>query len=150
MAKNKARLIIEFREQGQPLRSVATTRHMAMGPACDVFGITAERGIAWADVKDEPEDKVYLLFYPDGHARESVFDGFDCDYIHREITKVGVNLRPLHDGQKAGCARQALHDRYNAGAGAQSQAEGVSQGYRHGRRHLGDSAAAKPSLHGLR
>ena len=64
--KIKAKLIMELREQGQSRRSIAKTRHMSMESVCEVFDIAAERGIAWADVKDAPEDEVYRLFYPTG------------------------------------------------------------------------------------
>ena len=106
--KIKAKLIMELREQGQSRRSIAKTRHMSMESVCEVFDIAAERGIAWADVKDVPEDEVYRLFYPDRHVRESVFDEPDWDYVHKEMAKVGVNLRLLHDEYKSDCARRHM------------------------------------------
>ncbi|MGN8718597.1 IS21 family transposase [Ellagibacter isourolithinifaciens] len=106
--KIKAKLIIELREQGQSRRSIAKTRHMSMESVCEVFDIAAERGIAWADVKDVPEDEVYRLFYPDRHVRESVFDEPDWDYVHKEMANVGVNLRLLHDEYKSDCARRHM------------------------------------------
>ena len=106
--KIKAKLIMELREQGQSRRSIAKTRHMSMESVCEVFDIAAERGIAWADVANMPEDEVYRLFYPDRHVRESAFDEPDWDYVHKEMAKVGVNLRLLHDEYKADCARRHL------------------------------------------
>ena len=106
--KIKAKLIMELREQGQSRRSIAKTRHMSMESVCEVFDIAAERGIAWADVKDAPEDEVYRLFYPDRHVKESVFDEPDWNYVHKEMAKVGVNLRLLHDEYKADCARRHM------------------------------------------
>lgn len=106
--KIKAKLIMELREQGQSRRSIAKTRHMSMESACEVFDIAAERGIAWADVAGMPEDEVYRLFYPDRHVRESAFDEPDWDYVHKEMAKVGVNLRLLRDEYKADCARRHL------------------------------------------
>ena len=101
-------MVFASTEQGQSRRSIAKTRHMSMESVCEVFDIAAERGIAWADVKDAPEDEVYRLFYPDRHVRESVFDEPDWNYVHKEMAKVGVNLRLLHDEYKADCARRHM------------------------------------------
>lgn len=87
---------------------MAKTRHMSMESVCEAFDIAAERGIAWADVKDAPEDEVYRLFCPNRHARESAFDEPDWDYVHKEMAKVGVNPRLLHDEYKVDCARRYL------------------------------------------
>ena len=104
--KIKAKLIMELREQGASRRSIATTRHMSMESVCDVLGIADERGITWEQVEGMTDDAVYRLFYPDKHVRESVFEEPDWGYVHKEMAKVGVNLRLLHDEYKARCARQ--------------------------------------------
>lgn len=103
--KIRAKLIMELREQGLSRRTIAKTRRMSMESVCDVFGIAAERGIGWDDVKDMSDDDVYRLFYPDRHVRESVFEEPDRDYVHKEMAKVGVNLRLLHDEYKEECRR---------------------------------------------
>ena len=104
----KAKLLMKLREQGQSRRSIAKTRHMSMESVCEMFDIAAERGVARADVKDAPEDEVYRLFYPIRRVRESAFDEPDWDYVHKEMAKVGVNPRLLHDEYKADCARWHL------------------------------------------
>ena len=104
--KIKAKLIMELREQGVSRRSIARTRRMSMDSVCGVFDIADERGITWAQVEGMSDDEVYRLFYPDKHVRESVFEEPDWDYVHKEMAKVGVNLRLLHDEYKAGCAKQ--------------------------------------------
>ena len=106
--KIRAKLIMELREQGMSRRSISRTRHMSMESVCEVFDLADERGIAWAEVEGMPEDEVYRLFYPDKHARESVFHEPDWDYVHKEMAKVGVNLRLLHDEYKADCASRHL------------------------------------------
>jgi len=104
--KIKAKLIMELREQGLSRRSIAKTRRMSMESVCDVFDIADERGITWEQVEGITDDEVYRLFYPDKHVRESVFEEPDWGYVHKEMAKVGVNLRLLHDEYKARCARQ--------------------------------------------
>ena len=101
----KAKLIMELREQGLSRRKISSTRHMSMESVCEVFDIAAERGIAWEQVKGMGEDEVYRLFYPDRHVRESVFEEPDWGYVHKEMAKVGVNLRLLHEEYKSECQR---------------------------------------------
>ncbi|MEA5020489.1 MAG: IS21 family transposase [Gordonibacter sp.] len=76
---------------------------MSMGSVCEVCDIAAERGITWDQIKDMSEDAVYRLFYPDKHRHENVFVEPDWDRIHKEMAKVGVNLRLLHDEYKTEC-----------------------------------------------
>ena len=103
--KIRAKLIMELREQGASRRSIASSRHMSMDSVCEVFDIAAERQITWGQVEDMPEDEVYRLFYPDRHVRDTIFEEPDWDYVHKEMARVGVNLRLLHDEYKAACAR---------------------------------------------
>ena len=91
--KIRAKLIMELREQGLSRRRIAGTRRMSMESVCEVFGIAAERDIGWEDVRDLADDEVYRLFYPERHVRESVFEEPDWEYVHKEMAKVGVNLR---------------------------------------------------------
>jgi hypothetical protein len=104
--KIRAKLIMELREQGMSRRSIARTRHMSMGSVCEVFDIAAERGIGWADVEPMSEDEAYRLFYPDRHLHESPFEEPDWAYVHREMARVGVNLRLLHDEYRERCRRE--------------------------------------------
>lgn len=106
--KIKVKLIMELREQGMSKRSIARTRRMSMGSVCEVFDIADERGVSWRDVEGMSEDNVCRLFYPDKHARESVFHEPGWDRVHKEMAKVGVNLRLLHDEYKDECARRGL------------------------------------------
>lgn len=104
--KIRAKLIMELREQGMSRRSIAKTRHMSMDSVCEVFSIAEGRGIAWGQVRDLPEDEAYRLFYPGRHVRESPFEEPDWDYVHKEMARVGVNLRLLHDEYRERCARE--------------------------------------------
>ena len=101
--KIRAKLIMELREQSVSRRSIASSRHMSMDSVSEVFDIAAERSITWDQVKDMPEDEVYSLFCLERHRRESVFSEPDWDYVHKEMAKVGVNLRLLHDEYETEC-----------------------------------------------
>lgn len=104
--KIKAKLIMELREQGLSRRKIAQTRHMSMESVCEVFNLADERSITWQQVKDMDEDAVYRLFYPDKQARESVFEEPDWPSVHKEMAKVGVNLRLLHQEYCEACRRE--------------------------------------------
>lgn len=104
--KIRAKLIMELREQGMSRRSTAKTRHMSMDSVCEVFDIADERGIGWAQTAEMPDDEVYRLFYPGRHLRESPFEEPDWDYVHKEMAKVGVNLRLLRDEYSERCRRE--------------------------------------------
>lgn len=104
--KIRAKLIMELREQGMSRRSIAQTRHMSMDSVCEVFGVAEERGIAWGDVERMPDEDVYRLFYPERGVREGVFEDPDWVYVHKEMAKVGADLRLLHDEYREGCRRE--------------------------------------------
>lgn len=103
--KIRAKLIMELREQGLSRRMIAKTRRMSMESACEVFDIAAERNIGWGDVREMADDEVYRLFYPERHVRESAFEEPDWEYVHKEMARVGVNLRLLHDEYRERCRR---------------------------------------------
>ena len=103
--KIKAKLIMQLREQGMSRRQIAKTRRMSMGSVCEVFSIADERGIGWKDIEGKSDEDVYVLFYPDRHVRGSVFEEPDWGYVHKEMARVGVNLRLLHDEYKDECRR---------------------------------------------
>ena len=103
--KIRAKLIMELREQGLSRRMIAKTRRMSMESVCGVFDIAAERNIGWGDVREMADDEVYRLFYPERHVRESAFEEPDWEYVHKEMARVGVNLRLLHDEYRERCRR---------------------------------------------
>ena len=102
--KIRAKLVLELREDGQSRREIAATRHMSMRSVCEVFDVADERGIGWEDVGGLDDEEVYRLLFPGRNEHESPFDEPDWDYVHRELARVGVNLRLLHDEYREGCA----------------------------------------------
>lgn len=109
--KIRAKLIMELREQSMSRRSIAKTRRMSMESVCEVFGIAEERDISRADVEPLTGKEAYRLFYPDRGIRESVFEDPDWGYVHKEMAKVGVNLRLLHDEYRERCVLSTSFER---------------------------------------
>ncbi len=133
--KIRAKLITELREQAASRRAIASSRHMSMGSVCEVFDIAAERGITRDRIKDMPEDEVYRLFYPDKHRHGSAFTEPDWDRIHKEMARVGVNLRLLHDEHETECRNSCSiamdHTRFCKGYGDHVVANSLTKRIEH-------------------
>lgn len=104
--KIRAKTIMALREQGMSRRKIAETRHMSMDSVCEVCDIAEECHITWGQVKDLTDEECYRLFFPTRNVHESVFAEPDWSYVHREMAKVGVNLRLLHDEYVDRCRRE--------------------------------------------
>jgi transposase len=96
MAKKiQVKQILELRAAGLSQNNITRSRHMSKSSVSDVFQIAQERGIAYEDVRDMRPEEVYRLFYPDKHAVETLFQEPDYEYVHGELSKVGVTLKLL-------------------------------------------------------
>lgn len=105
MAKKiQVKQILELRAAGLSQNNIARSRHMSKSSVSDVFQIAQERGIIFEDVKEMRPEEVYTLFYPDKHAEETLFSEPDYEYIHKELSKVGVTLKLLWKEYKDKCA----------------------------------------------
>jgi transposase len=69
-----------------------------------VFQIAQELNISYENVKDMRPEEVYNLFYPDKHAHETLFQLPNYEYIHGELSKVGVTLKLLWKEYRDQCS----------------------------------------------
>ena len=53
-------------------------------------------GLGWDDVAEMSDGEVYLTLFPGRGVRESVFLQPDWGQVHRELARVGVTLKLLH------------------------------------------------------
>lgn len=105
MAKKiQVKQILELRAAGLSQNNIAKSRHMSKSSVNDVFQIAQERGISYESVKDMRPEEVYNLFYPDKHASETLFETPNYEYIHRELSKVGVTLKLLWKEYRDQCS----------------------------------------------
>ncbi|MEG1470730.1 MAG: hypothetical protein RSC31_08815 [Anaerovoracaceae bacterium] len=93
--KINMKVILVLRNAGLSRNSIASTRHISPNSVSDVFHISNERGIVYANVKDISEDAVYRMFYPDKYAVRDLYEDPDYEKIHQELSKVGVTLKLL-------------------------------------------------------
>jgi len=103
MAKKiRVRLILELRALGQSRSAIARTRNMSKTSVCEVFDLADAAGIDYKDVADKSEEEAYRLLFPDRNLAASIYTEPDWEYVHRELSKVGVTLRLLHEEYVAG------------------------------------------------
>ena len=93
--KIKVKLILELRMAHMSRNLITSTRHMSKHSVSDVIHIADRLSITFNDVKDKTEEEVYRMFYPDKYAIENLYKDPDYEYVHKELKKVGVNLKLL-------------------------------------------------------
>jgi hypothetical protein len=104
--KINVKLIMELRDAGLSRSMIASARHISRHSVSDVFNIADEKGISYSDISSLEEQEVYRLFYPEKFAGETMYGDPDYEYVHRELKKVGVTLRLLHEEYVDRCERE--------------------------------------------
>ena len=102
--KINVKLILEHRKANMSRNEIAATRHMSKSSVSEVIHLSDELGITYDDVTDVDADTVYRMFYPDKYATELLYTNPDYEYVHKELTRVGVNLKLLWNEYKDKCA----------------------------------------------
>lgn len=102
--KIQVKQILELRAAGLSQNNIAKSRHMSKSSVSDVFQIAQELNISYESVKDMRPGEVYNLFYPDKHANETLFQEPNYEYIHGELSKVGVTLKLLWKEYRDQCS----------------------------------------------
>ncbi|WP_115028147.1 IS21 family transposase [Acetobacterium bakii] len=101
--KIAVKLIMELRANGLSQSSIARSRHMSKTSVNEVFRIAEEQHLSYDDIKDQSLGEVYHLFFPHKHAEETIYALPDYDYVHNELTKVGVTLKILWQEYRDQC-----------------------------------------------
>lgn len=106
MAKKiNVKLILELRHAGMSRNAIADTRHMSRNSVGSVIHISDELGITYDAIADLDADTVYRMFFPDKHATEQLYADPNYEYIHKELSRVGVTLKLLWQEYKDKCSR---------------------------------------------
>ena len=95
--KINVKLILELRDAGMSRSSIASTRKFSRNSVSDVFNIADEKRITFDDVRNMSDEEAYRLFYPDKYVNEIMYADPDYEYVHKELSKVGVTLKLLHE-----------------------------------------------------
>ena len=104
--KINVKLILRLRDAGMSRSSIASTRKMSRNSVSDVFRIADERHITYANVQDMSDEEAYRFFYPDKYVNEIMYGEPDYEYVHKELKKVGVTRKLLHEEYVEQCQRE--------------------------------------------
>jgi transposase len=114
--KIKAKLVLQLRNQGLSGRAISSTQGMSRHSIQAVLDAADRAGLSWDDVAEMSEGEVYSALFPGRGVRESVFVQPDWPRVHRELARVGVTLKLLHQEyvDASGRAGQAVmsYDRF--------------------------------------
>lgn len=105
MAKRiRIKQILELRDAHMSQNMIANSRKMSKTSVGQVCRIADEKQIRYDDVRDMSEDEVYQLFFPDKSTNLSqMYELPDYEYVHKELKRVGVNLKLLWTEYKVNC-----------------------------------------------
>ena len=102
--KIQVKQILELRAAGLSQNNITKSRHMSKSSVSDVFQIAQELNISYESVKDMRPEEVYNLFYPDKHVHETLFQEPNYEYVHGELSKIGVTLKLLWKEYRDQCS----------------------------------------------
>ena len=92
----KAKLVLQLRSQGLSGRAIAAGQGMSRHSVQAVIDAAEEAGLGWDRAEGMSDGQVYEVLFPGRGVRESVFAQPDWGRVHRELARVGVTLRLLH------------------------------------------------------
>ena len=91
------REILRLRASGLSATVIARTQPVSKTSVIDTFHAADERGVAWEDVEGMPDAEAYALLFPERAHEGPVYRDPDWDRVHRELARVGVTLKRLHE-----------------------------------------------------
>lgn len=98
------REILRLRSLGHNVTRTAEAIHSSRHTIREVWRLADEKDISWPLQEELSNQQLYRLFYPERLDRVQVYMEPDCEYIHGELAKKGVNLTLLHNEYKVKCA----------------------------------------------
>lgn len=104
--KINVKLILELRDAGMSRSAIASTRTISRNSVSDVFNIADKRHITFTDVQNMSDEEVYRLFYPNKYVNEIMYADPDYEYVHKELKRVGVTLKLLHEEYVDRCQKE--------------------------------------------
>ena len=114
--KIKAKLVLQLRKQNLSRRAIESAHGISRHSIQAVLDAADRLGLGWDDVAEKTEAEVYETLFPGRGVRESVFAQPDWAQVHRELARVGVTLKLLHQEyiDTGGRAKQAVmsYDRF--------------------------------------
>lgn len=72
----------------------------------------SEFDFSYERAKEQSEEEHYELFFPDRHSPQNIYLFPDYEYIHKELRKVRVTLKLLHDKYEEDCRKTGKTSTY--------------------------------------
>ena len=91
------REILRLRASGLSATVIARTQPVSKTSVVDTSRAADERGVAWGDVEGMSDAEAYALLFPERVHEGPVYRDPDWDRVHRELARVGVTLKRLHE-----------------------------------------------------
>lgn len=97
------REILRLQSLGNNITQIAYAIRSSRNTVRIVEKLAVEKGIKWPLDDELTNLKLYEALYPERVKRAKVYLEPDCEYIHKELAKKGVNLTLLHNEYKLKC-----------------------------------------------
>jgi len=89
------REILRRQSLGHNITRIAEAIHSSRNTVRDVEERAGRQNIRWPVNEELTNQKLYELLYPERQAKAQVYQQPDCEWIHRELAKKGVNMKLL-------------------------------------------------------
>lgn len=93
----RAKLILERREAGDSMQTIASTYHIAKQSVASVCKVAKSLQLTYDQVKEKSEEEVYKFLFPHKQAANTIYEPVDYEYVQAELAKPAVTLRLLYD-----------------------------------------------------
>ena len=93
----RARLVLQLSEAGLSGRRIAATQGVSRNSVSEVLAAAREAGIGWREAEAMTDAEVYERLFPGRALPEPVYPDPDWERVHRELARVGVTLKRLHE-----------------------------------------------------
>lgn len=101
--KINIKLILELTDKGMSGRAIEATYHMSHHSITTVLRRAAELDFSYMDSLSYSDMELYRKFFPNKYASEELYTLPDYEYVHKELSRTGVNLRLLWNEYKSNC-----------------------------------------------
>ena len=93
--KINIKLILELTDKGMSGRAIAATYHMSHHSITTVLRRAAELDFSYMDSLSYSDMELYCKFFPNKYSSEELYTLPDYEYVHKELSRVGVTLKLL-------------------------------------------------------
>lgn len=97
------REILRLQSLGHNITQSAGALHSSRNTVREAERLADEKGIRWPLGEEVTNSQLYALLYPERQEKAKVYLEPDCAWVHRELSKKGVNLTLLWKEYQANC-----------------------------------------------